>query len=131
MRKINVEELRLQSIKPLIYLKVKTQPELDMIAVIAEDLDDMIMVSNPFLVIPIQDPQTQRLGIMLRPWSFVLPKDEIIHFNKKDLLYYYELKDKSMIDSYIGSTTNITLATPDQMPGNQNGVIDISDKLRR
>ena len=129
MRKIDVEDLRLRSIKPLIYFKVKDQPELDMIAVIAGDEDDKIMISNPFLIIPIQDPQTQRLGIMLRPWSFVLPKDEIVMFNKKDLFYYYELTDKSMIDSYIGSTTNISLATPDQIP--KDRVIDIAGRMKR
>lgn len=132
MRKINVEELRLNSVKPLIYLKFKYQPEIDMVSVIVEDNDDSITISNPFLVIPIQDPNTQRLGLMLRPWSFTLPKDETVVIPKSDLVYYYELKDKSMIDSYIGSTTNIEIAGPSQMPrAPENGIIDLSERFKR
>lgn len=132
MRKINVEELRMNSIKPLIYLKFKDHAEIDMVAVIVADDNDSISISNPFLVIPIQDPNTQRLGLMLRPWSFVLPKDEVVMILKSDLFYYYELKDKSMIDSYIGSTTNIEIAGPEKMPQPpQGGIIDLSERFKR
>ena len=127
MKKIDVLELRSRTIKPLIYFKLKAHPEIDIIAVIVSDDDLSISISFPFLVMPIQEPGTQRLGLMIRPWSFILPKEEVIEIEKSDLMYYFELTDKSLINSYIEATTNLSIASPRVSPD----VINLSEKLKK
>ena len=127
MRAIDVVELKSRSIKPIIGIRADQTPGIDIIAEIISDLDDYLVISNPLLVMPIQVPNSEELRLWLRPWSMTLEKDQRVILSKSGILTYFELTNKQLINLYVSNTSEIQLASPNQIPKSP-GVINLFQK---
>ena len=52
-------------------------------------------------------------------------KGQSVIFKKEDILIYFEITNQYLISSYINATSDIQIATPEQMPRDNSGVIDM------
>lgn len=125
-RKINVQELKERRVKPLISIRLRDMPEIDIIAELIEDSDyQFLTVSNLYLAIPVQNQGDSAISLGLRPWSMTATKDQKLIFDRDDIITYFEITNQVLINSYINSTSDIKIAGPDQMPKSRGSVIDL------
>ena len=128
-RVIDIKDLKERRIKPLISLRLDKMPEIDIIGELVLDDEEnyLLHVSNLFLAIPVQNQGDTNISLGLRPWSMTVYKDQIIIFNKENILTYFEITNQVLINSYINSTSDIKIASPGDIPppSRRNGVIDL------
>lgn len=136
-RTINVKSLKENSLKPLVSIRLKDLSDVDLVAELITDYSDnvanpnlnYIEIKNPYLLLPVQDPTNPSfIKILPRPWNMTAAKDQSIIIMKNDILVYFELVNKEVINFYINATSDIKIATPDDIPNNKDGVISIVRK---
>jgi hypothetical protein len=124
-RSIDLDKLKLRSIKSLISFRINQLPEVDLIGEIISDNDEYLEVTNPFLALPVQNPGSNAISLGLRPLTMTLSKGQSVIFKKEDILMYFEITNQYLISSYINATSDIQIATPEQIPRDNSGVIDM------
>lgn len=132
-RTINVDRLKEDFLKPLISIRLKDLSDVDIIAELVKDCPDIdsnyLEIKNPYLLLPIQDPSNPAfIKILPRPWNMTAAKDQSIILMKKDILVYFELVNKEVINFYINATSDIKIASPNDVPENKNGVISFAKR---